>query len=119
MPSYSMSGSLTRFALSRRDPRILAAELAVQADRPLLARAVELEWPEWSGELAAGRTQRPDRRTRPVAPATAHSSPNKAPDRNLVLGVPGGHIKPAARHWVWQRRHGAATRLRPHAVRNG
>src|SRR6266511_539961 len=69
-------------------------------------------------DLAAGRTQRPDRRTRPVAPATAHSSPNKAPDRNLVLGVPGGHIKPAARHWVWQRRHGAATRLRPHAVRD-
>ena len=51
MPSYSMSWSLTRFTLSLRDPRILAAELAVQADRPLLARAVELEWPGWSGEL--------------------------------------------------------------------
>src|SRR6266508_1176364 len=53
MPSYSMSWSLTRFTLSLRDPRILAAELAVQADRPLLARAVELEWPGWSGELDA------------------------------------------------------------------
>jgi hypothetical protein len=37
--------------LGLRDPRILAAELAVQADRPLLARAVELKWPGWSGEL--------------------------------------------------------------------
>src|SRR6266511_3016295 len=84
MPSYSVSWSLTRFTLSLRDPRILAAELAVQADRPLgpephgrtcrLSTGVPAACRAAIGstrDLAAGRTQRPDRRTRPVAPATA------------------------------------------------